>query len=227
MELVWWEMDPYIISLLIGGAGLGVMAASGLAHHGHDGGSTHGHGHSHAHGHSDSHATGHASASASANGHHAPTGPSHAHHSGEGGATRMAMSLMSPRFLFSVLLGLGLTGQVLHRTLSGPVLVAIAIAGGLVFERALVRPLWDLLMRFASKPALTLESCVTDEATAVTTFDVRGQGIVSVELDGQIIQLLATLQSSDRAAGGRVRAGARVRIEDVDTAQNRCTVSLL
>lgn len=216
-------MDPYIISLLIGGAGLGVMAASGLAHHGHDGGSAHGHGHAHAHGHSDGHGTGHASA----NGHHAPADQSHAHHHGGGGATRMAMSLMSPRFLFSVLLGLGLTGQVLHRTLSGPVLVAVAIAGGLVFERALVRPLWDLLMRFASKPALTLESCVTDEATAVTSFDVRGHGIVAVELDGQIIQLLATLQSSDRTAGGRVRAGARVRIEDVDTAQNRCTVSLL
>ncbi len=226
MQLVWWEMDPYIISLLIGGAGLGVMAASGLAHHGHDGGSAHGHGHGHAHGHSGGQAGSHAAS----NGHHAghtPGAHGHAHHHGEGGAARVAMSLMSPRFLFSVLLGLGLTGVLLQRALAGPVLLAVAIGGGVIFERALVRPLWDLLMRFASKPALTLESCVTDEATAVTTFDARGQGIVSVELDGQIIQLLATLQSADRAVGGRVRAGARVRIEEVDTAQNRCTVSLL
>ena len=49
-------------------------------------------------------------------------------------------------------------------------------------------------MRFASTPASMLESAVTDEATAVTSFDANGQGIVSVEVDGQIVQILATLQ---------------------------------
>lgn len=134
---------------------------------------------------------------------------------------------MSPRMLFSVLLGLGLTGVVLQGTLGGVFLFLVALAGGIVFERVLVTPLWNGMMRFASKPALTLESCVSDEATAVTTFDGRGQGIVSVELDGQVVQLLATLRPADREVGGRVRAGARVRIDDVDAVQNRCTVSLL
>ena len=74
--------------------------------------------------------------------------------------------------------------------------------------------------------ALTLESCPGDDATAVTTFDGRGHGIVSIELDGQVVQLLATLRASERADGRRLTAGARVRIEDVDTVRNRCTVSL-
>jgi translation initiation factor IF-1 len=50
---------------------------------------------------------------------------------------------------------------------------------------------------------------------------------VEVELDGQVIQVLGTLQPADRLAGIKVRAGDRVRIEDVDTEQNRCTVSAL
>jgi len=49
--------------------------------------------------------------------------------------------------------------------------------------------------------------------------------LIAVELDGQMIQILGTLQQSDRAMGVRVRAGERVRIEDVDPAKNCCTVS--
>jgi hypothetical protein len=88
--------------------------------------------------------------------------------------------------------------------------------------------LWNVSMRFASEPALTLESAVTDEATAVTSFDANGQGIVSLEVDGQVVQILATLRSNDRILPGpRIRAGQRVRIEDVNPDKNCCTVSLL
>ena len=82
-------------------------------------------------------------------------------------------------------------------------------------------------MRFASRPALTLESCVTDSATAVTSFDAAGQGLVAIELDGQVVQVLATLVAGERTAGAMVRAGDRVRIDAVDADRNRCTVSLL
>jgi hypothetical protein len=69
---------------------------------------------------------------------------------------------------------------------------------------------------------------VSDEATAVTSFDANGQGIISLEVDGQVVQVLATLRPDDRALGpARVRAGQRVRIDEVDAAQNRCTVSLI
>jgi hypothetical protein len=46
-------------------------------------------------------------------------------------------------------------------------------------------------------------------------------------MDGQMVQLLGTLQADDRAMAIKVSAGTRLRIEDVDAARNRCTVSLL
>lgn len=137
-------------------------------------------------------------------------------------------TMTSPRFLFSLVLGFGTAGELLRPVLGGPLLLVAALAGGLLFERILVSPLWNLAMRFASAPAVTLESAVSDEATAVTAFDANGQGIVSLEVDGQVVQILATLRPDDRALGAaRVRAGQRVRIEDVDAEQNRCTVSLI
>jgi hypothetical protein len=133
---------------------------------------------------------------------------------------------MSPRVLFSVSLGLGTAGLVLQPVLRGPILFAAALAIGFVFERIVVTPIWNFMFRFASAPAMTLESAVTDEARAVTTFDANGQGLIAVELDGQSVQLLGTLQPSDRAMHIRVPAGARLRIEEVDSARNRCIVSL-
>jgi hypothetical protein len=61
----------------------------------------------------------------------------------------------------------------------------------------------------------------------VTAFDENGQGLVAVDLDGQVVQVLATLPPPERAAGVRVHAGDRVRIESVDARRNRCTVSML
>ena len=139
--------------------------------------------------------------------------------------SRAALALLSPRVLFSILLGLGLTGMLGRELLGGVPLFAVSVVGGLLFERLAVTPLWNFLLRFASRPALTLESCVTDDATAVTAFDNRGQGLIAVEVDGQVVQVLGTLQAADREAGVRVKAGDRVRIEDVDAGRNRCTVS--
>jgi hypothetical protein len=82
-------------------------------------------------------------------------------------------------------------------------------------------------MRFESNAATTLESATFAEATAVSGFDRNGQGIIAVEVDGQIQQILATLSEDDRAKGARVRAGQLVRVEEVDTARHRCTVSVL
>lgn len=134
---------------------------------------------------------------------------------------------MSPRVLFSVLLGIGTTGLLMRPVFGGPLLLAAALVGGVLFERLVVTPVWNFTLRFASKPALTLESSITDEATAVTSFDANGHGIVAIEVDGQVVQVLGRLQAADRALGARVRAGERLRIEEVDAARNRCTVSLL
>lgn len=125
------------------------------------------------------------------------------------------------------MLGFGATGAMLRSVLPGPVLLAAAAVGAVVFERIVVSPVWNFAMRFASRPAETLESAVADEAVAVSSFDDNGQGIVSLELDGQVLQILATLQPQDRLLGSRVRAGQRLRIDDVNAARQTCTVSIL
>jgi hypothetical protein len=214
-------VDLYTFSLLLGAAGLGTMALLGFAHS-HAGGQSHshsaphGHGPGHAHAHSHGHGHGH--------------GHSHAHGNGhsikEVGA-RTLWALISPRVIFSLVLGFGMVGLVARSFLEGLLLLGVAVAGGIAFERLIVTPIWNFTMRFASAPALTLESCVTEEATAVTSFDGKGQGLIAVELDGHLVQVLGTLKAGDRAAGIRVRAGDRVRIEEVDSERNRCTVSAL
>jgi hypothetical protein len=211
-------MDPYITSLLLGMVGLGAMAVGGLG--------AHGAGHGHA-------AGGHAGHGI---GGHAHTGHGHAGHVQAGlahgvsphpTATARIDLLRSPRLLFSLALGFGASGLLARPFLGGPLLVAVAVAGAVAFEWGIVGPLWNFAMRFASNPATTLESAVSDEATAVTAFDHNGEGIVSLEVDGQIVQILAKLQPNDRLLGTRVRAGQRVRIEEVNTAKNCCTVSVI
>jgi translation initiation factor IF-1 len=125
------------------------------------------------------------------------------------------------------LLGFGAAGLLLRSFLSGPLLALAAVVGGVAFEVLAAGPVSRFFFRFASKPAATLESCIEDEVRALTGFDSNGQGLVAVELDGQIVQVLATLSDKERAAGVRVRSGDRLRVQEVDAARNRCTVSAL
>jgi hypothetical protein len=129
--------------------------------------------------------------------------------------------------LFSALVGFGATGVALRAVVPGPALAALAVVGAVVFEKVCARPVWNAALRFASTPARTLEACVMDPARAVTSFDAAGHGLVAVELDGQVVQLLATLRRDEVAGGIRVKRGETLYIDDVDTARNRCTVSRL
>jgi translation initiation factor IF-1 len=115
-------------------------------------------------------------------------------------------------------------GLLLDSRVSGAPLFVIAVAGGLAFEALLVRPFWNFLFRFESAPAQTLEHSIGDVARAATTFDASGNGLVTLELDGQVVQVLGCLRREDREAGVRVRAGDRVQIDDIDAERNRCTV---
>ena len=204
-------MSIYEFSTALGAAGLGLMGLSGFAH-------TIG-GHHAAHAGASSHT-----------GHHAVSvrGGIRAVRSGGSGrvGTRTLFALLSPRTFFTLLLGFGATGLILRGIASGPFLLGLAVLGGLLLEVALVRPLWNFLFRFESAPALTLEMCIGDEARAATSFDAKGNGVVALELDGQIVQLLGSLRREDREAGVRIRAGDAVRIDDVDPERNRCTVRL-
>jgi hypothetical protein len=134
---------------------------------------------------------------------------------------------MSPRTLFSLALGLGTAGVVLRPFLGGVLLFGAALVAGIAFERILVTPVWNFLFRFESRPALTLESAAGGEATAVSTFDANGQGLIAIDLDGQTVQLLGTLRTADRELRVPVRVGTKLVVVDVDPARNRCIVSVL
>lgn len=249
------SMHLYLFSLLLGFAGLLIMAVSGVA--GHGGGHSHGNGggHLHAGGHhgdvnvhgvgghlaaGHGHA-GHVDAGGHALGHgpghagHAHAGHAHGHgdhgHHGEHGGGDRAMgtwflSFLSPRALFSIMVGIGAAGLLLGGFLGGPLLAAAAVAGGFAFELLAVRPVWNFFFRFGSEPAFTLESAVTDVATAVTGFNAQGEGLVKLELNGEVVQVLARLSPADRATGVRVHTGDTLVVEDVDPVRNCCTVSL-
>lgn len=236
-------MDLYSFCLVLGAVGLASMAFLGLGARSGHGSQSHdpGGGHAGAHdaGHEFGPGVGHADGGVVAVGHHgghdaqgAHAQGAHAHHAGghahaDSLASRVAFALLSPRVVFSLLVGFGATGAIARQALGGPLLFGIAIGGALAFELAIIAPLWRVMMRFASNPALTLESAITDEVHATTGFDERGQGMIALEVDGQIAQVLATLRVEDRSSGIRVRAGDRLRVEAVDSARNQCTVSYI
>jgi hypothetical protein len=202
-------MDIYLTALALGGVGLVGMAVGGLGRPGHAGHDSH---------------IGHAGANHALS--HTPHVTNHDAAAHEG-STNPLIALMSPRVWFSIALGFGTAGLVLNNLVSGPELFAAALGAGILFERLIVTPIWNFAFRFASNPATTLECSLMDEATAVTAFDRNGQGLIAVQVDGQMVQLLGTLQSGDREMKVKVPAGSRLRIQDVDAARNRCTVSLI
>ncbi|HET7585902.1 MAG TPA: hypothetical protein VFK13_13380 [Gemmatimonadaceae bacterium] len=141
------------------------------------------------------------------------------------GVPRWLAPLLNPRQLFTLAFGFGIVGVALRGHASEWIVVTAALAGAIAFERFVIAPMWNLLERFGSRPALTLESGIMDEARAVTSFDANGQGLIALELDGQLVQVLGTLSAEERAAGVRVRAGDTLVVQDVDAKRNRCTVS--
>ena len=211
-------MDIYLFSVIVGAVGLSAMAAAGLGRHG---------GGSHAHGGAGGHGGGSHGSHGHAGGHGHGHGTSHGHGDAGGASQLASMALMSPRFLLAGLLGFGLVGVALQSFVGGATLLIVALIGAVAVERLLFNPIWKFAMRFASNPANTLESATFGEAKVVSNFDRNGQGIVAVEVDGQIQQILATLCETDRAKGASVRTGQLVRVDEVDGARHRCTVSVL
>lgn len=159
---------------------------------------------------------------------------SHAGHHGHGGHTGSRgergpsplWTLLSPLAIFSVCLGAGATGLFLKPThLVAALTALLAVTGGLVFFGLLVRPIWNLLFRFASKPSAALEGMVARQAEAVTGFDGRGQGLVGLTIDGQWVRVLATLEADDRADAPAIRRGEKLTVISVDGRRNTCRVA--
>jgi hypothetical protein len=215
-------MDLYIFCVVLGTAGMVAMAFLGFASS--HGGAQHGthHGGAH-HGHDTAGHELHGVAGAPSV--HSISHP-HVHaHGPASGWKDHVWSWLSPRVMFNFLVGFGATGLLVERLLGPMVALPIAVVGGVAFESFVVRPIFNSLFRFESQPAQTLESALMSEARAVTGFDANGNGLVSLELGGEVVQVLGTQLRDERASGVRIRAGDVVRVEEIDSTRNRCTVS--
>ncbi len=139
---------------------------------------------------------------------------------------RVLRFIPSPRAICSVLALYGAFGNALVRAghLSFFPAALAAVLPALLVEYSVVRPVWNLLFRFQGQPSSSLEALLFSEARALVPFRNR-RGIVSVERDGRVVQLVASLR--DDHAMLPVRVGDRLRIEDVDARHERVTVSVV
>jgi hypothetical protein len=193
----------YTTLFLIGLLGLVAQAFLGLSHGGH----AHA-GHSH---------TGHAHS-----GHE-----QHDNHTSERGLSAL-WTLLSPLTLFSLCLGAGATGLLARSAHLAPLLAGLlALLGGLVFYGLLVRPIWTVMFRFASKPSQALEGMVAQQAQALGHFDARGRGLVGLTIDGQWVRVLAVLETEDRTETPGVQPGDQLTVTSVDGRSNTCHVARL
>lgn len=224
-----------------GGEHHGHGPGNGYAHGSHGGHAAGNGGHA-AHGHA-THHVGHHGSHAAGDHHSAPGHHSHEAH-GPGNATKSLsdtalagsgmhtaealMALLSPLTLFSVSLGAGATGVLLKGHLKPALLVAVLAAlGGILFYRYAIRPVWNLILGFVSRPAEALAGVVAGEAEAVSRFDTQGKGVVRVTIDGQLVRLLAHLEPEDIARGVTVGQGDKLVVTHVDGRANSCRVTRL
>jgi len=138
--------------------------------------------------------------------------------------TALTKFVPSPRVIFSVLALYGAFANVLvaaHLAVWAAALLAIVPAA--VLERYAMTPLWRTLFKLEQQPSRPLAEIVMSDATAVTAFR-GGRGLVSVVREGRLVQFSARL--IDAQANLPVSVGDRLRIEDVDAARERVTVSV-
>jgi hypothetical protein len=244
VTLVFHTLDMlYQSLLLIGAIGVAAQAALGFSHghgahggHGHGGADVHGGGPHHAHGVAE-HAAVHGDGPVHA---HAPAQGSHAHHADgktdqsdgrhdgrAGDGIARVFTLLSPLTVFSFFMGIGLTGLLVRSYLSPIPAGLVATAGGIAFYRLLVRPMWGVVLRFASKPAETLRGAVATDAEALSRFDTQGRGMVRITVDGEVKSLLAYLEPEDTKQGIVVSPGDRLVVTGVDEKKNTCRVTRL
>lgn len=201
-------MYIYAVLLAIGFFGIVGMACAGFIHIG-----------PHLHG-------GHAGHGAHGHGGHGHGAHSHgAHgHSAQKFDPRSLFSL-SPLDLFSYCAGAGMAAFLARPYIAKTYLPFFAIAGALIFDLCFTRSIASLISKFGAEPSAGLEGSVAKTGEAVTNFDAEGRGLIRLTLDGQIVQLLATLDKHELQAGVRVRKGEPVFVVEVDSQRNRCLVT--
>ncbi len=143
---------------------------------------------------------------------------------GEGATLMRYLWLIpSPVMIFAWLIGFGLAGLIAEPMTRYTYALVWAVVGGTVFQKFIIRPYWNCIFRFASKPADLLEGTLAHRALAVTSFDSKGCGLVRLDVDGQTRDVLARLVPQER--GVPVRKGEYVLVERVNTSDNTVLVS--
>jgi hypothetical protein len=205
----------YVALLIFGFIGLFVMAAMGSLRSGHHAG---GRGH-----------TGLARGARSV-GRHAARGP-HPQSAGRasgklGSKAGWLLQGLSPIDIMAMAMGAGALGIVGRKVFHDETIAALmAIAGAVFIDLLVVRPIFNMLLRFASQPSSGLEGMISQTAEAATTFDAQGRGLIRIMLDGQTSQVLANLEQGELEAGVRVKKGDELVVLEVDAARNICRVS--
>ncbi|MEO8843755.1 MAG: hypothetical protein ABI591_30000 [Kofleriaceae bacterium] len=189
----------FLILMVVGLAGLAVMALPALGRHGSVGNGAH----------------------ALHAGHAAAAGKIIVH------SHTMAITkfVPSPRLVLSLLALYGAFANVLvaaHLPTWSAALLAIVPAA--LLERFAIAPLWRSVFQLELQASAPLGEIVMSEATAVTPFR-GGRGVVSVVREGRLVQFSARL--IDAHANVPVRVGDQLRIEDVEPARERVTVSVV
>jgi hypothetical protein len=146
--------------------------------------------------------------------------------SGGGNSLSLVRFLPSPRMIFSLLALYGAFGNLFHSGLHMQMMIAALLAAvpAVLLEKFVVTPLWNAMIASQGKPCSPLEALTLCEAEAVTPFR-NGKGIVAVERDGRLVQFSAQLLSGQTHLP--VQVGDKLRVEEVDPARERMTVSVL
>lgn len=227
----------FVVPFLVGLLGFVAMVALGSLRGGHSGGHAHTGGHSLGHG--QAHALGHGHAAAHGQPHSLarPSGQSPMARGGHARGLRVreagdgstpfatALGTLCPVNIFGLFLGFGATGMIFGTLLGFQALVIASCVGALVFTFGMVKPLMNWLAGFATQPSVGLEGMIFQEAEAITGFDAEGRGIVRLTLDGQHVQLLATLDLLEVEKGVQVRKGEKLIVTEVDSVKNSCRVT--
>jgi hypothetical protein len=206
-------MSFFLILMVMGLTGMTFLALPGLFRTGHAGGHHLGHG---------GRLSGHTGQAVSvrASGH----SPAHGNQAGPTPG-KLAGIIPSPRTVFSLMALYGAFGYALLGTLHWTPLLAglVAPIPAWLVEHYMATPLWNALFQFQAKPCSPLTELVFTEAEVVTPF-ANGRGIVRVVRDGRVVQFSARLP--EEQAGMPVRVGDKLRVENVDAANERLMVSL-
>ena len=206
-------MDIYLSCLIGGAIALAVLALCGIGfdHIGIRPGA-------HA-----SHASGgHVRPAAHHSGHHSPGQNGRASHFASDFVS-VLLTWLSPAYICGAIIGFGATGTLVSPILQGWLRLAVALIGAYIICFFCIRPLLAGLQKWASLPAKTLTDAMLENGTAVTDFDAKGYGLVRLNLDGQIVQLLGQLAPEEQS-GARVRSGETLFVRSVDPTKQRCVV---